>query len=118
MYINNEVASVEEGVGATIEINVEVEWTGSVAPLSPVPGYGWAPHEVGLYVSYFNIGTSLVDFKDGVNLVVDAANAGCFKLFVCKSTKCACHAGRRVTRLTFSMHTPLFFMTCRSTSIL
>ncbi|WVZ16443.1 hypothetical protein V8G54_009425 [Vigna mungo] len=91
MHINNEVVPVEEDVSVVIEINVVDEWMGSLTSLLLVPRYNWVPHEAGLYVSYFNIGLSLDDFRDRVNLVAEAADAECFKLVICKKTKHACH---------------------------
>ncbi|KOM42651.1 hypothetical protein LR48_Vigan05g025500 [Vigna angularis] len=50
-----------------------------------------ARHVAENYISYFNTGSYLEDFKDHLNLVVEVANVEDLKLAVCKRTEQACH---------------------------
>lgn len=58
-----------------IEIDTVREWDGTMALPPPMPGYNWAPNEVGLYVPPFSTDLSLDKFKDRVDLVAGAGNA-------------------------------------------
>ncbi|WVZ00800.1 hypothetical protein V8G54_026869 [Vigna mungo] len=63
--MNIVIARDNEGKVVMIDVDAMGEWDGSCAPILPILGYGWAPHEVGEYISYFNTRYSLE------NLLVD-----------------------------------------------
>ncbi|BAT73671.1 hypothetical protein VIGAN_01118500, partial [Vigna angularis var. angularis] len=65
------------------EIDAGREWTDD-APPSPVNGYGWAPHEVGLYAPYYVTSTSLEYLASRVNIVSTAKDADSILLTVCR----------------------------------
>lgn len=79
-----------------IEEDIEVEndssreWTDATPPPT-IAGYGWAPHEVGLYAFSYVTSASLEYLVSRVSVLVSAKDVESILLIVCRSNELAYH---------------------------
>ncbi|KOM26347.1 hypothetical protein LR48_Vigan252s005900 [Vigna angularis] len=96
-----------EETNIVLEIDTSREWTDS-APPPPVNGYGWAPHEVGLYAPYYVTSASLEYLANRVSIVSTARDAGSILLTMCRSNERACHGQEGHNTDIFYVYSTLF----------
>lgn len=76
--------------------------------MAPVPSYGWVPHEVGQYLSCFNIRYSLEELTGRVALVKAAEDVEHFNLTICKKNELVFHGKEGVAHDFFYAYSCLF----------
>ncbi|KOM42513.1 hypothetical protein LR48_Vigan05g011800 [Vigna angularis] len=106
--INNAPTSVNTGEVVAIKVDVTGEWDGSCMLVLLVPGYGWAPHEFGEYVSSFIMGYSLEEFVDRVAMTKVVKDNEHFKHALCKKNERVFHEKEDVEHDFFYTYSTLF----------
>lgn len=101
----NHEAETEDVIEEDVEVENDSsrEWTNATPPPT-IAGYGWAPHEVGLYAFSYVTSASLEYLVSRVSVLVRAKDVESILLTVCRSNERACHGREGHETDFFSMY--------------